>query len=193
MDPFLRVTLSGLTPLRELEHDAQEQGKKPRWSGNITAWLEMASDPPYLPASTELGVIILGEAVDVFQVFNKELCTHVHGTAENFCNYSNFNETTSALSLPSSHCFSLYSLLVISHCNCKKCFVQIQTPCSECHSAISRNGISNKMLGICLMNSFFFAHARLWKADIYLLSAHFPLKPLEHKRKGSQKVKKRDL
>lgn len=31
----------------------------------------MASDPPYLPASAELGVIILGEAGDVFQVFNK--------------------------------------------------------------------------------------------------------------------------
>lgn len=79
---------------------------------------------PHLSASTGFAISILRGAGDIFQVFNKELCTHVHGTAENFCNYSNSDETTSVLSLLSSHCFSLYSLLVISHSNCKKCFVQ---------------------------------------------------------------------
>lgn len=83
---------------------------------------------PHLPASTELAVNILRGAGDIFQVFNKEQCTHVHGTAENFRNYSNSDETTSALSLPSSLCFSLYSLLVRSHSHCKKCFVQNTTP-----------------------------------------------------------------
>lgn len=64
---------------------------------------------PHLPASTEFAVSTLRGAGDVFQVFNKEQCTHVHGTAENFRNYSNSDETTSALSLPSSHGFSLWS------------------------------------------------------------------------------------
>jgi len=79
---------------------------------------------PHLPASPEFAVSVLRGAGDIFQVFDKELCAHVHGTAENFCNYSNSDESTSALSLSSSHCFSLYSLLVRSHSNCKKCFVQ---------------------------------------------------------------------
>lgn len=123
-DPFLTVTLGGLTPLREPQHGRARAGEG-------TAMIEERHSPtsngirsPHLPASAEFPLSVLGGAGDIFQVFNKELCTHVHCTAENFCNYSNSDETTSALSLPSSRCFSLCSLLVISHSNCKKCFVQ---------------------------------------------------------------------
>lgn len=43
------------------------------------------------------------------------------------------------------------------------------------------------------MNSFFFAHARLWKADMYLLSAHFSLRTSRAQKEGVTKRRKKDI
>lgn len=41
------------------------------------------------------------------------------------------------------------------------------------------------------MNSFFFAHAGLWKADIYLFSAHFSLRTSRAQKEGVTKGEKK--
>lgn len=126
------------------------QGKKPWWSGSITAWLATASGlHTFLPALNLLPAFS-GVQVMYFRNSIKNCAPTRTVLLKTFV-------ITVILMKPHHLCcclpliaFLCILFLAYHIVTVKNVLSKTQAPCSECCSAISRNSVSNELLGICL-------------------------------------------